>query len=377
VFVCFAALILAACHDGGHFSSGGASTAGSPLTKTLSHTNARKNRQVQLVARLNAGFNCRIHINNEGERLTFARELGDAKCTAVAGGDYRLASELLEQLAQASLPEEAGGLDRLSRQYQEVGPEISRLKEIRQKLFDSQILSGEDANLSVHFVGHPFSKENRIQWLESYVHGVDQLNQKLRSFGFSFSAGGCPEPACDPAILAVAQAVTTHPPLEWFYFRQAESPVAPSAFGLSWFQDRFSFAPELQKALGLEVDRWPKPEPDALISYLRSDGTLIFPNVLDSLKLAVTDWQSRTEFPNSLPLFYLFQEAQRIASSADLRDHGIDEIRFELFEKDRPLVTVGEEEERRVLHIRALQACDQGNVSELRQEILRQIPGLL
>lgn len=347
-------------------------------------------RQTVLIAQLNEGFNCRILGYNDGEQQTYYRETSLPECGPLTDSDYLRAARLMEDMARASIPQDAAVYLAKARAYRVLGPLVREVSQIHRQLYELRVLEDTTEGLRVHRVGHPFERDNHSGWMNAYVIGVAKLVRALDGLNGRFADydgfNACPQPACDPTLFALAQAVTLRPPLDWVFLEEGNKPVAPNAYGLNYFAQRYTANTPIRRSVGLVADIFWSPNAETFKSVLgeAGPGSLVFRGVFpgDQVEVMVSGWNAKTEYPFALPLFYVFQEARgaldaaKTGSGRDLAAQ-IREIRFDRFERGGPLVAIDRRLDGLALRLNVLQPSVDMSAELVREELRRQIPAAL
>jgi hypothetical protein len=275
----------------------------------------RLQAQDALMQDLNSNFGCHLRRYDQGEQLTFGRELTRPECDTLREADAARAAEDLKALSAVALPDEAQELLLEAQSFSVLAPRILDVRRLQDELFRRQVIEKTDRGVRAHYVGDPLESDDRSVWLAAYVQAVQRLDSRWSEL-MKTSEPECLQPVCDPEIYRVAAAVTLRPPLDWAFLRKGDHIVPPNPYALSFFSQRYGGNDELWAALGL------KPDADWMwnnlfISALRAeDGALVFQDVLpeSGVRLSVAGWDSRTEYPYVVPLFLLFQQGQDVMS---------------------------------------------------------------
>ena len=354
------------------------------IERELESAANRARVQAGLVEELNRDFGCRLTLYDKGQQINFARELSLPECDPLVPSESARAAELLKNLAEVSLPVDAEVLGAKSKMYSAVGQIVREIAQYKQKLLDLNVLRTENGRILVDLIGHPYGREDHTKWLEAYMQRVRKLGRELERL--SEPAGQmCPEPACDPAIYQLAEAVTLKPPLDWTFLREGESVMPPTAYGLSYFSGRYDANGDIRHALQLGSNReWHWDSEDYVNMLNPDDNTLTFTRIFsaENITLSIAHWDQRTEFPNVVPIFYLFQEARLVVDvlkglPASARARGIRDIQFAAAHDGQDFVSVSRVPEGLRLNLNVLRPPGGAPIAEVREKILSQIPAAL
>lgn len=268
-----------------------------------------------VIRQLNDEFSCRILEFNTGERLTYRRDMSLPECDLLAHGNYQSAVALLNSLATTVSAQDAQSLREKARAYAQVGPDIEELARVRDRLFSLGVIRIENGQVRMSNIGHPFQREDHTAWLESYILAARRLARHLGS-PVDTIAGACPEPACDRTIYRMAEAVTARPPLDWAFLREGDVIVPPSPYGLSYFSQHYAAASGIRRAIGFDPAQEWVWNPEIFASQLAGDGhrDVMFAELFkhEGIALVIGGWESKTEYPYVVPLFFMFQEARSV-----------------------------------------------------------------
>ncbi|MBX3022541.1 MAG: hypothetical protein KF799_12785 [Bdellovibrionales bacterium] len=341
----------------------------------------------QLVSQLNQEFKCRLMIFNDGEQMLYARETSLPECNPLVAGDFKRAGDLLNALAVTSPPVDAQVLRDKAKAYNEFGPNVREIGELREALIQKNVLKIDGADVRVDHIGHPYQADDRSRWLQAYVQSVRRLVEQVSERqGYGASAvEACPQPACDPKMYEVAEAIALRPPIDWAFLRPTERPTAPSTYALSYFSQRYAGNSRICRILGLNCEQAWLWNPSHYTSRINGEGALVFEDIFlkDQIVVSLGNWTEQSEYPNVVPLLYLFQEARGVIDVLQtLQDNQvvreIREIRFEPAEAKGSLLQLSKlPGGSRRLHIRALKVPGDLPVESTRALIHHQLPAFL
>jgi hypothetical protein len=319
----------------------------------------------ELINTLNQRFECRLSVYNEGERMTFGRKISPPSCS-ISATHFSETSRLLNSLADSIDAADAADLRQQARQITEVGTIFKRLTDIKNNMISEGALSGEGGSWRVLHIGHPFETVNHVDELWAYVTEARELERRHVM---------CSPPACDPILLRVAKAVTEKPEVAL----NGDQVVAPNSYALSAFSQRYGSDQVVQAALGVTLD-WDWSPENFSSHYNSAEGALVFPQILPegSALLTVVGWDQRTEYPDILPLYYLFQEAQGVFKQVQTLPQkqavsNLREIRFEPYQEGQTLAAIDEIEGSVRLRLKALHPPDWIGPDAFREALFQQI----